>query len=165
MKAAFFVDIFRHLNKLNLKLQGKHKSLSTCRKAVKAIQAMLQAYKNDLENNKVHFPALKEYAAGYATEFGHEADMGLFVEFIVKLIAEFDTRFTTFNNLDSLLLVVTQPFMVNVMNESWQTQAATMFPQLSQGDLQRQLIDLQANNELKLEFNRDLVEDFWIAWT
>ena len=53
--------------------------------------------------------------------------------------------------------------MVNVMDESWQTQAAAVLPHLSQENLQRQLIDLQADDELKLQFNRDLVEDFWIG--
>lgn len=157
IKVAFLVDIFGHLNDLNLKLQGQNKSLSACRKAVKAFQSMLLVYKNDLEKDKVHFPTLKEYA----TELEQDADMGLFVDFIVKLITEFDSRFTVFNSLDALLLVVTQPFRVNVMDELWQTQAATVFPHLTQ--IQRQLIELQADDELKLEFNRDHIEEFWIG--
>ena len=157
IQVAFLVDIFGHLNNLNLKLQGQKKSLSTCRKAVKTFQSMLLVYKNDIEKDKVHFPTLKEYA----TEFAQDADMGLFVDFIVKLIAEFDSRFTVFNSLDAILLVVTQPFRVNVMDELWQTQAAAVFPHLTQ--LQRQLIDLQADDELELEFNRDQVEEIWIG--
>lgn len=163
LQIAFLVDIFSHFNDLNLKLQGKNKSLSACRKSVKAFQAMLEVYKRDLENSKAHFPTLKEYAEEYAARFERDADVALFVEFIGKLIQEFKTRFAAFDNLDSVLLVITQPFLVDAMDESWQAKAATALPQLSVPDLQRQLIELQADDELKLQFNRDQVENFWIG--
>ena len=144
--------------------KGK-KSLATGRKSGKAFTALLVVCKDDMENDMKHFPTLREYLQHLHAQYGEqhiETNTGLFVDFIDKLIVEFDSHFTVFKNLDNLLLVVTQPFMVYVMNKSWQTQAATVLPQLSQGDLQRQLIELQADDELKLQFNRDMVENFWI---
>ncbi|XP_054767064.2 SCAN domain-containing protein 3-like [Lytechinus pictus] len=154
-KIAFLVDIFTHLNGLNLKLQGRGKSLAACRKTVKTFQGMLPVYLKDLTKDKKYFPTLKEY--------GPNAIVG--AEFVQKLMDEFHTRFADFKNLDSILLVVTQPFLVDPTDERWLEQAGAISPDMSQQDLQEQLIELQADDELKLQFNGQELEKFWIELT
>ncbi|XP_063951725.1 SCAN domain-containing protein 3-like [Lytechinus pictus] len=78
---------------------------------------------------------------------------------------EFHTRFADFKNLDSILLVVTQPFLVDPTDERWLEQAGAISPDMSQQDLQEQLIELQADDELKLQFNGQELEKFWIELT
>lgn len=163
MIVAFLVDIFSHLNDLNLQLQGKNKSLSACRKAVKAFAAMLLVYKDDMQNDMAHFPTLKNYLQHLRTEQDEfEPDIEIFVDFVDKLISEFESRFTAFKNLDDLLLVVTQPFLVNAMDKSYQNQAQTAVPHLSPVNIQKDLIGIQADDELKLQFNNYDLEKFWI---
>ncbi|XP_041466144.1 general transcription factor II-I repeat domain-containing protein 2B-like [Lytechinus variegatus] len=141
-KIAFLVDIFTHLNGLNLKLQGHGKSLAACKKTVKTFQGMLPVYLKDLTKDKKYFPTLKEY--------GPNAVVG--ADFVQKLMDEFNTRFADFKNLDSILLVVTQPFLVDPTDERC-LELAAISPDMSLQDLQEQLIELQADDEQKLQFN------------
>ena len=57
---AFLVDITSHLNDLNLKLQGKNKSVCDLVAAVQSFQWKLEIFKADLQENFTHFPAMKQ---------------------------------------------------------------------------------------------------------
>ena len=56
---AFLVDICGHLNALNLKLQGKDKSLVDLHSAVKSFTLQLSFFKSDIQAEMLHFPCLK----------------------------------------------------------------------------------------------------------
>ena len=152
---AFLVDIFTYLDELNLTLQGKNKTLGDCRKAVVAFEAKLALYKNDLVSNELaFFPTLKQYSA--------DADTSPFVEFMDNLIEEFQTRFATFKDIDNLLLMVRNPFIVEI-DGLWLTQAKNIDPGLSTPNLQTQLIDLQSDDELQILHKSKTSAEFWLS--
>ncbi|RXM93778.1 General transcription factor II-I repeat domain-containing protein 2A, partial [Acipenser ruthenus] len=58
---AFLVDIFEHLNTLNLALQGKQRVIFDLWESVKAFKEKLVVFQEDLQLEKrLHFPTLKE---------------------------------------------------------------------------------------------------------
>lgn len=57
---AFLVDITSHLNELKLRLQGKDISICELMIAVCSFQRKLEVFKEDLQGNCAHFPAVQE---------------------------------------------------------------------------------------------------------
>ena len=90
---AFLVDITSHLNELNTKLQGKDNSICELMTAVRSFQRKLEVFKEDLQGDCVHFPAVQEQVKG-------QRDVSSFVDFVDKLIENFSKRFTA-SALDS----------------------------------------------------------------
>lgn len=76
---AFLVDITSHLNELNTKLQGKDNSICELMTAVRSFQRKLEVFKEDLQGDCVHFPAVQEQVKG-------QRDVSSFVDFVDKLI-------------------------------------------------------------------------------
>ncbi len=85
---AFLADINSHLNELNLRLQGKDNSVCELVTAVRSFQRKLEVFKEDLQGDCAHFPAVQEQVQG-------QRDVSSFVDFIDKLIVNFN-RFDSF---------------------------------------------------------------------
>ena len=67
---AFLVDTCGHLNKLNLRLQGKEKSVVELRSSVKSFEMQLDVLKQDLESEMLHFPFVNGWEnEGSASEY------------------------------------------------------------------------------------------------
>ena len=124
---AFLVDIFGHLNNLNLHLQGKSASISDVKTQVTAFQQKLNIFKEDLRTDMLHFLHVKE--------FSPDCDVAPFVEFIENLANEFNERFANFSYIDNLLVMVKNPFVV-AADDPWLNQASSVCPQLSKAKLQ-----------------------------
>jgi hypothetical protein len=75
---AFLVDILGHLNKLNLKQQGKGKSILELWSTVKSFTMQLGLFEEDLAAEMTHCPCLKSFTA----DWDHNVDNGSFVTFI-----------------------------------------------------------------------------------
>lgn len=160
MMVAFMVDIFGHLNEFNLSLQGKNKVIADMRKEVKAFEMKLHLFRQDIENSKLlHFPTLKEYQSKTGAT---DTDMSQFMTIIQDMIVEFDSRFTAFNTCDALLLLIKNPYITEPQGP-WTEQVEGFCPDLSIASLQTELINLQADAELKHLFSKEATEDFWIA--
>ena len=146
--------MFGYVNKLNLTLQGKGESLAVIRKEVKSFQAKLQLYRDDLRSKELEcFPTLKDYNS--------EADLSEFVDFVGQLINEFDSRFAVFDQCDNLLLMVKNPFVVEVSGP-WVSQAKSFYPDVVPAALKTELIDIQSDDELLKSQRTNSAEDFWI---
>ena len=146
--------MFGYLNTLNLTLQGKGESLAVIRKKVKAFQGHLELYRDDLRSQKLeYFPTLKEY--------NPEADVSEYVDFVEHLMTEFDTRFSAFDECDNLLLLVKNPYAVEVSGP-WVDQAQSFYPEVVPAVLKTDLINLQSDDELKHLHKTESAEDFWI---
>ena len=150
---AFLVDIFGHLNELNLKLQGRYTSLADVKTEVTSFQAKLGIFKEDLRGEQDYFENFREFAPN--------APVDPFVQFIEELMVEFQERFSDFSSIDNLLVMVKNPFAVDAQG-MWLQQAATVCPELPKTKLQMQFVNLTADDELKLTFNKDYVTNFWI---
>ena len=61
---AFLVDITSHLNELNLKLKSKDNTICELMTAVRSFQRKLAVFKEDLQGDCAHFPAVQEQVQG-----------------------------------------------------------------------------------------------------
>ena len=61
---AFLVDITSHPYELNLKLQGKDNTICELMTAVLSFQRKLEVFKEDLQGDWAHFPAVQEEFQG-----------------------------------------------------------------------------------------------------
>ncbi|MED6262930.1 hypothetical protein ATANTOWER_029888 [Ataeniobius toweri] len=61
------LTVTSHLNELNLRLQGKDNSVSELITAVRSFQRKLEVFKEDLQGECAHFPALQEQLQLWAT--------------------------------------------------------------------------------------------------
>lgn len=58
---AFLVDILGHMNSFNLQLQGKGRIVTSLWAAVKSFKLQLEVFQDDLDQNFIHFPTLKDF--------------------------------------------------------------------------------------------------------
>ncbi|KAL6461064.1 hypothetical protein MHYP_G00310300 [Metynnis hypsauchen] len=151
---AFLVDITSHLNELNLKLQGKNSSVADLMTAVRSFQRKLDIFKEDLEGECEHFPKLQEQIRG-------ERDVSPYVDFINKLIGNFSQRFDSFCLGQQLLLLIQNPFLIREI-KGFSQEASQTYKWAHAGSLQLELIDLQANAELREHFEATDPATFWL---
>ncbi|XP_068250678.1 general transcription factor II-I repeat domain-containing protein 2-like [Palaemon carinicauda] len=136
---AFAVDIMQKLNELNTKLQGKGLFAHELYVEVKAFQLKLQLFSKQLkEQNFVHFPLLKTRTVTQALSDKYSYQL-------TALRDEFIRRFADFKAIEGQFDLLGSPFACNV--------------ETAAEELQVELIDLQADNSLKMLFeNKPLVE-------
>ena len=61
---GFLADAMLHLNDLNVKLQGKNRSVFNLISAVRAFQKKLELFATDIRCELLHFPKLLEQCKG-----------------------------------------------------------------------------------------------------
>ncbi|XP_045076200.1 SCAN domain-containing protein 3-like [Coregonus clupeaformis] len=150
---AFLVDITSHLNELNLRLQGKDNSICELMTAVRSFQRKLEVFKEDLQGDCVHFPAVQEQVQG-------QRDLSSFVDFIDKLIVNFSNRFDSFSFGEQLTMFIQNPFLITDVR-GFSKEVTQHFKWVNAGSLQMQLVDLQADVALKEQFVRTDPSTFW----
>ncbi|KAL2081690.1 hypothetical protein ACEWY4_023543 [Coilia grayii] len=139
--AAFLTDITAHLNDLNVKLQGRNNTVCNLISAIRGFQRKLDIFKSDLqEGSMLHFPNLKSQAS--------DAHHYNYVEFLEKLIKNFETRFGDFPLGKQVLLFIENPFLVRNVTE-FSHEALKVCPWACVASLQSELIDLQENLALQ----------------
>lgn len=151
---AFLVDITSHLNELNLRLQGKDNSVCELMTAVRSFQRKLDVFKEDLQGDCAHFPAVQEQVQG-------QRDVSSFVDFIDKLIVNFSNHFDCFSFGQQLTMFIQNPFLITDVRE-FSKEVTQHFKWVNAGPLQMQLVDLQADVALKEQFVRSDPFTFWL---
>ena len=138
---AFLVDVTSHLNKLNLKLQGKQQLIHKMWSYIRAFTTKLRLWEGQLESgNYAHFPILQENKPTSSTPF---------VSVIQHLRTEFLSRFGDIRFLENDIKLFSTPFDVQV--------------DTVQEKYQMELIKRQCSDELKLKFHAEgvLLLDFY----
>lgn len=136
---AFLVDITTELNKLNTKLQGSDQFVFTLLQHITAFQNKLRLWISQLERgNYIHFPKLAENSPRCGTSY---------VQVLRDLQEEFLSRFADVKKHKENFDVFGNPFTVEVDSA----------PEL----LQMELIDIQANNELRAKFDSESLDQFY----
>lgn len=137
---AFLTDISSHLMIVNLKLQQRGQLVHALFSHIKAFEAKLKLFKEQLSHkNLSHFPVMEQLNCNeYAPSF---------VECILQLQQEFAERFKDFRSREQEMMFVTQPFSVKAED------APT--------ELQMELIDLQYNEFIKRKFNETTLIEFY----
>lgn len=123
---SFLVDITRHLNCLNGKLQGKNQLVHSLYAHIKAFQSKLQLWHDQLLANLViprSFPAL-------STRNQADVDCGKYRHGLKNLIKEFQPCFTVFREHKIDFRIFSTPFHVH--------------PTATPVEFQMELIELQA---------------------
>ncbi|PNF18344.1 hypothetical protein B7P43_G13898 [Cryptotermes secundus] len=130
---AFFTDLLCHLNKLNVKMQGKNQFIDDIWGHIRSFKLQLVLFADQLAKNDLsHFPRLNSIAPVMKDKLRSYEDS------LRRLRGEFERRFQDFSAIEKDLDVFSMPF--NVDCETVKT------------DLQLELIELQCNTQLKQLF-------------
>ncbi len=142
---AFGVDTLRHLNDLNLRLQGKDVFVHELYSNVKAFKAKLVLFSRQISSRDFsHFPTL----TGVSTPIT-QSRIERYSSTLINLHAEFCRRFTDFAKIESELELVSCPL-------SFDSEKAPPNTQL-------ELIDMQCDSTLKEKFQTAPVNQFYAS--
>ncbi|KAJ3584060.1 hypothetical protein NHX12_014556, partial [Muraenolepis orangiensis] len=140
---AFAVDIFSHMNELNVKLQGKDQFAHDMYTNVRAFKSKLVLFSRQMSNKSfAHFPtlAVQKEAARNAKKYCKSLD---------DLHREFCRRFCDFEKIDKSLQLVSCPLSQD--------------PESAPQELQLELIDLQSDSVSKEKFKSLKLNDFYAS--
>ena len=134
---AFAVDIMQKLNELNTKLQGKGVFARELHREVKSFQLKLKFFPKQLyEQNFVHFLHLKTQNVTSALPNKYSCQL-------MDLQQEFIRRFADFKAMEGQFDLLFSPFACNMKT--------------TREELHMELIDLHADNSLKMMFENKLL--------
>lgn len=146
---AFLVDITKHLNALNVNLQGQDAVLSQLYAHIKAFGTKLQLFQRHLSQTEpctAHFPALKEVIDSFQQD-NIGAQMMSYATAIASLSMEFNKRFRDFAVIEKDMLLSSSPFSVD--------------PDDALPQLQLELIELQCDDERHGKHQQLSLVDFY----
>ncbi len=128
---AFAVDIFYHMNELNVKLQGKEQFVHGMHTNVRAFKSKLTLFSRQISNKSfAHFPTLATPTLAMQVEATQNAkEYGKSLE---DLHGEFCRRFSDFEKTGNSLQLVSCPLSQD--------------PETAQPELQLELIDFQSDS-------------------
>ena len=140
---AFLTDITQHLSVLNLKLQGKSQLVNKLFEHICAFEKKLELFQVQLSRATLtHFTCLatrkQEFSDLDCTNYGTS---------VQKLRDEFANRFTDFRKNEIKLKLFAQPFDLVVED--------------CPDDFQIELIELQADMEIKRKYSESSLVDFY----
>ena len=146
---AFLVDITKHLNALNVNLQGRDAVVSQLYAHIKTFGTKLQLFQRHLSQTEpctAHFPALKEVIDSFPQE-NIGAQMKSYATAIASLSVEFNKRFRDFAVIEKDMLLFSSPFSVD--------------PDDAPPQLQLELIELQCDDEWRGKHQQLSLVDFY----
>jgi hypothetical protein len=142
---AFMVDLTAYLNELNLKLQGESQLVVEMFNQIKTFEIKLDLWKRQLlENNLYHFNTCQEIKQIYENEI---FEVDTYVGILESLKQQFQERFNDFRSHKFEFDLFNKPFDIEVYD--------------SPEDIQMELIELQANDELKSKFKSLKLIEFY----
>ena len=104
MRLCVLTDIFGHLNKLNLLLQGRHQLLCNLYEAVKGFEDKVTLFKVHAEGgNFLHFKFTREFC-------GEDEAKRVLADVLNSLEAAFSGRFADFAAIDDVCCFFASPF-------------------------------------------------------
>ncbi|KAK9977291.1 hypothetical protein ABG768_019112 [Culter alburnus] len=152
---AFLTDVTRHLNALNLKLQGKQKILPMMLNDVAAFEAKLDLFAQQLqERNFTHFSVLHSQVTEPAS-FSPSA----YCSYLRELKDEFSSRFADVKSLTPVLAFTENPFACDIQATS--VAITSEHFNVERAAFEEQLIELQHNSILKERHKEESLDTFW----
>jgi hypothetical protein len=157
-KVCFLVDIFAHLNALNLQLQGRDKTIIDLVEKLSAFREKLPLFLTDLQSAKLlHFTNLKKFIA---LTSGSATITNVMIEFLNNLHTNFTDRFEDFNIPNNVMLFVRDPFKISPASD-FSSNAKKLLSSVDEGSLQLELVDIQCSSSLKENFQESGTCKFW----
>ncbi|XP_025205743.1 general transcription factor II-I repeat domain-containing protein 2-like [Melanaphis sacchari] len=161
---AFLTDIFKHINDLNFKLQGKGKLVCHLLSEIKCFSRKMDLFCEDIENERLHFPNLNTVFDD--AEDNNDIDLNQFINFIKKLKSEFEDRFTDFKKIENVVQILNNCFSLHP-NGEWSSEATSVFGS-NKAALQMEIIEFQEDLSLKEKFiqvtNNLQYDQFWMKY-
>lgn len=143
-KLMFFTDMCQHLNDLNVKLQGKNKTVIVMTDLIRAFQAKLIVFSNDIiSKHYKYFPNLKKFTRDLDL---HEKPDHIqiteeFSSIIHSITEEFSSRFSQFKELSETLRFIIYPDVISLEKLN-----LCKFDWMEIEDFEMQLIDFQSSS-------------------
>lgn len=129
---AFITDLTNHLNILNLKLQRGNQIISQLVSVIDSFRRQLLLFKNHIEAGTLYFfPSCQILFEEHGTNCNFQKHLYL----IDSLINQFNTRFSDFGMIRDDLILLENPFIVQIEQQNI--------------ELQQELCDLQYDLSLK----------------
>jgi len=136
---AFLTDLTRHLNELNLKLQGRHQCISDLVGHIDGFRNKLKLFISSLsKNNLTHFQSCSTLSE--EAKEGNKPDFSEFVQILEDISQEFASRFADFETLRPHIALFSSPLDVPIEDQD--------------SDIQMELCDLQGDPFLRARKER-----------
>ncbi|KAI2646908.1 SCAN domain-containing protein 3 [Labeo rohita] len=153
--ACFLSDIFKHLNDLNLGLQGRDKTVIDLVEQMRAFQVKLDLFANDLSTGRMlHFPTLRKCISSPAQITDVRTD------FIAMLKNNFAGRLDGLDLPTELAVFVRDPFTVAIEGDL-SARAKKLVPSIDEGKFTLELVDMQSSVTMAQELSTNRPAMFW----
>ncbi|UYV69078.1 EPM2AIP1 [Cordylochernes scorpioides] len=143
-KLAFYVDLTKHVNELNLRLQGENQHLPDLYTNIKSFRMKLILFQSQLRSKCFsHFKTCEIFSQTTETEF----PIYFAIETLSALKINFDTRFSDFDAIANQIKIFQNPFDADI---------ETLAP-----ELQMEMIDLQCSDIIKNKYENSSLLEFY----
>lgn len=143
-KLAFYVDLTKHVNELNLRLQGENQHLPDLYTNIKSFRKKLILFQSQLRSKCFsHFKTCEIFSHTTETEFPTD----FAIETLSALKINFDTRFSDFDAIANQIKIFQNPF---------DTDIETLAP-----ELQMEMVDLQCSDIIKNKYQNSSLLEFY----
>ncbi|UYV82063.1 EPM2AIP1 [Cordylochernes scorpioides] len=143
-KLAFYVDLTKHVNELNLRLQGENQHLPDLYTNIKSFRMKLILFQSQLRSKCFsHFKTCEIFSHTTETEF----PIDFAIETLSALKINFDTRFSDFDAIANQIKIFQNPFDADI---------ETLAP-----ELQMEMIDLQCSDIIKNKYEHSSLLEFY----
>lgn len=150
----FLTDVMKHLQTLNLQLQGKDKIISDLSQCIFSFQIKLQLFQKDIKNKTFcHFPRIKKICSNIKLEKLNE-----YIKNLEGILTEFQNRFQDLKYFKSSLDFFLNPFEINTIQGEFSISNIIM-TQKASGELE--LIEMQEDQALQLKYKSTSITEFW----
>ncbi|UYV72933.1 EPM2AIP1 [Cordylochernes scorpioides] len=143
-KLAFYVDLTKHVNELNLRLQGENQHLPDLYTNIKSFRMKLILFQSQLRSKCFsHFKTCEIFSHTTETEF----PIDFAIETLSALEINFDARFSDFDAIANQINIFQNPFDADI---------ETLDP-----ELQMEMIDLQCSDIIKNKYENSSLLEFY----
>ncbi|UYV84568.1 EPM2AIP1, partial [Cordylochernes scorpioides] len=143
-KLAFYVDLTKHVNELNLRLQGENQHLPDLYTNIKSFRMKLILFQSQLRSKCFsHFKTCEIFSHNTETEF----PIDFAIETLSALKINFDTHFSDFDAIANQIKIFQNPFDADI---------ETLAP-----ELQMEMIDLQCSDIIKNKYENSSLLEFY----
>ncbi|GFR31129.1 general transcription factor II-I repeat domain-containing protein 2 [Trichonephila clavata] len=143
-KLAFYVDLAKHVNELNLRLQGENQHLPDLYTNIKSFRKKLILFQSQLRSKCFsHFKTCEIFSHTTETEF----PINFAIETLSALKINFDTRFSDFDAIANQIKIFQNPFDTDI--------------EILAPELQMEMIDLQCSDIIKNKYQNSSLLEFY----
>uniref|UniRef100_A0A3B4ZF37 HAT C-terminal dimerisation domain-containing protein n=1 Tax=Stegastes partitus TaxID=144197 RepID=A0A3B4ZF37_9TELE len=153
---CFLSDLFTHLNRLNLGLQGREKTIIDLVEQTRAFQAKLELFAADLSSGRMlHFPTVHKCITPTAPVTAAMTDL------VAKLKDNFASRLDGLSLPTEVKRFTKDPFSALATDDNLSTCAKQVVPSIDEVQFILELVDMQSSLSLPKELRTNGAIQFW----